>query len=137
MLLESLFTQKRRPRRRRGFNAASINRLTNDWLTAIVSADEEARRSLRRLRARSRELWMNNDYAVKFLGLLQNNVVGPQGIMPQMVIAEGRPTKEQPTPPRDKFAEVVIEREFKRWTKMENASASGDMSFRDQQRLFI
>lgn len=137
MILESLFNQPKSKSRRRGFNAASLSRLTTDWLTQIVSADEEARRSLRKLRARARELWMNNDYVVKYLGLLQNNVVGPMGIMPQMVITEGRPTKDQPQPVRDKFAEVVIEREFKRWAKKENASVSGDMSFRDQQRLFI
>ena len=56
MILESLFTQPKSKRRRRGFNAASLSRLTTDWLTQIVSADEEARRSLRKLRARAREL---------------------------------------------------------------------------------
>lgn len=136
MILESLF-KNTRPRRRRGYNAASINRLTNDWLTNIVSADEEARRSLRKLRARSRELWMNNDYAGKFLKLLKDNVVGSRGILPQLVIEETPATTQNPKPPRDKFAEGVIEREFKRWTKKENASASGDMTFRDQQLLFI
>ena len=139
MLLEILFSSqpRARKRRRRGFAGGAVNRLTADWLTAIVSADEEARRSLRKLRARSRELWMNNDYTVKFLSLLTNNIVGPRGIWPQLKIEEARPTKDNPKPPRDRFAEAVIEREFKRWGKKANASATGDMSFRDQQRLFI
>lgn len=136
MLFENLFAPRSRPRRR-GYAAAAFNRLTSDWAISIISADAEARRSLRTLRARSRELWMNNDYMLKFLGLLKNNVIGPVGIFPQMHIINAPPTKGDPKPERDKFAEGVIEREFRKWAKKENCSASGDMSFYDMQRLLM
>lgn len=136
MLFESLGRQPRR-RPRRTYQAAAVNRLTADWLTTILSADEEARRSLRTLRARSRQLWMNNDYAKGFLRRLQINVVGPQGIFPQLMINDTPPTVQNPKPPRDRFAEGLIEREFKKWGKKESASVTGDQSIRDLQKLYL
>ena len=55
------------PIQKRNFAGAAINRLTNDWLSPITSADQEIRSSLSRLRSRCRELERNNDYVRRFL----------------------------------------------------------------------
>src|SRR5688500_1497323 len=62
---------------RRGFKAANVNRLTQDWNTLSTSTRYEAYRNLRRLRARSRELGRDNSYFKKFLSMVRNNVAGP------------------------------------------------------------
>ena len=42
--------------RARMFGGAQSNRLTNDWVTSVTSADQEIKGSLKRLRSRSRQL---------------------------------------------------------------------------------
>lgn len=74
----------------RRFQAARIDRLAADWLTTTNSINEELRQDLDRLRARGRDLVNNNDYATKFMGMVQDNIVGPSGVRLQMRV-EDRP----------------------------------------------
>lgn len=64
-----------------GFQAARINRLTGDWAAWSRSADQELFTDLRILRARSRQLAINNPLAARYLQLLRQNIVGPEGIL--------------------------------------------------------
>lgn len=68
--------------RGRSYAGTEVGRLTADWgfLATIKSADEEIRGNIRLARARSRELCRNNSYMHKFLEILENNVIGPNGI---------------------------------------------------------
>ena len=45
---------------KRTYAAAMINRLTQDWFTQILSADQELKTDLRRLRGASRSLVRDN-----------------------------------------------------------------------------
>jgi capsid protein len=64
---------------RRRFEGAVVDRLTSSWMTTNVAIDDELRRDLDKLRARSRDLFKNNEHAAKFARLVRNNVVGPEG----------------------------------------------------------
>ena len=79
-LLDRLFGRKRK---KRSYEASGVGRLLQNWTTAIKTPDEELRTSLRNLRARSRELSINNDYARKFFEMLKTNVIGAHGIVLQ------------------------------------------------------
>jgi len=62
-----------------GFKGAEFNRLTLDWNSSRVPADDEIRHVMGRLRARARDLSRNNPYVRQYLNLLRVNVVGPEG----------------------------------------------------------
>ena len=79
-IIDKIGNRDAAPARRRGYDAAKINRLTGDWLGTIKSADADIRYSLKVLRGRSRELVLNNDYARKFMKLCDTNIAGPAGI---------------------------------------------------------
>lgn len=65
------------------------NRLTSDWILASIrSADQEIRGDLITLRARSRELVRNNDTASRYKGLVEENVVGDEGIRLQSQVKD-------------------------------------------------
>lgn len=62
------------------YAGASLTRLNADWIGTLLSPDQEKRTSLKRMRARCRQLANNNDYAAKFISLCGQNVIGPNGI---------------------------------------------------------
>ena len=65
------------------YAAAQIGRLTASMATYSLSANQEIYRSLRTMRARSRELARDNAHAKKFLQMVETNVIGPEGVMLQ------------------------------------------------------
>lgn len=121
----------RRTARQRAYAAAKINRLTSGWVTQPLTEDAELRRSLKTLRARSRELAENNDYLQKFLSLLDANVVGPRGIVLQNKSVR-ETTGEFDTPVND-----AVEAAWEQWGQMANASVEGMRSWLDLQRLIL
>jgi capsid protein len=68
---------------KRRFQAARVDRLSAEWIGTYASINEELRGDLDRLRARARELRNNNDYARKFCGMVETNMVGPAGFVMQ------------------------------------------------------
>lgn len=110
----------------RGYNAAKIDRLTADWKPGLLSADGAIRYALKTLRARARDLVINNDYARKYLKLCVCNIVGPAGITLQNKAKDGNIL--------DKVANSRIEAQWERWGK--NCTTDG-MSWLDLQRLVI
>lgn len=106
----------------RRFAAARVDRLTADWLTTQASINQELRQDLDRLRARGRELANNNDYARKFRGMVENNIVGPEGFTLQARVLDmpGKP---------DRLANMAIETGFAEWSAA--CDVTGKMSFRD------
>lgn len=119
-------SQRRRPLQPvvlRRFDAARVDAITSDWWTANASINEELRSDLDRLRARARDLSKNNDYARKFIGLAQNNIVGPEGFRLQSRVLDdtGR------TP--DRQVNNAIEAAFADWAR--SAGITGTMSLRD------
>ena len=113
-LLDRLFGRKRK---KRSYEASGVGRLLQNWTTAIKTPDEELRTSLRNLRARSRELSINNDYARKFFEMLKTNVIGANGIVMQSKAKRLDGTFDRQDNER-------IEKAFKRWGHKELAIKS-------------
>ena len=106
----------------RAFHGARIDRFSADWFATSASINHELRGDLDRLRARGRDLAKNNDYARKFVGMCQNNIIGPGGIRYQARVedAPGRP---------DEVANDALERAWAEWQTV--ADVAGRQHFRD------
>jgi lambda family phage portal protein len=113
---------------RRGFDAAKVDRLTGRWATTGTAIDEELRGQLDPLRARSRDLFKNNEYAAKFGRSVRNNVVGTEGFTLQARVMD------QPKKP-DALANAAIESAWWRWMRPGNCDITGKYSFNDLMRV--
>jgi len=72
--------RKQKPARKKGFEAAQATRLLASWSRDSQSMNAQLKMELRPLRARSRDLCNNNDYAKGFLTEVKSNVIGPKGV---------------------------------------------------------
>lgn len=115
----------------RTYKAASSTTQNSDWSMAQTSANAELRRSLRALRSRARELRRNNGLFKRFVWMMGQNVVGPEGFTLSDII-DGDDENDADI----RLNEQVI-KAFNDWSKPENASTSGKMSWADQQKLAI
>ena len=114
----------------RSFDIARVDRLTSSFLAPISTGDAELRNALAVARARSRELERNNDYAKKFLGMCEINVVGRSGFTLKNLAKD-------PNGKLDKTANDQIEWEWWRWGRKGNCTVDGKLSFLGVQKLFI
>ena len=114
----------------RYFEMAKTGRLTASWTIGSASIDSEIYHGLNAMRARSRDLWANNEYMARWLSLLKNNVIGPRGVRLQMRVREddGRP---------DEMANRLIEEAWADFTRMGQCDTTGKLSFTDCERLFL
>src|SRR4030042_2088196 len=131
--LKHIFYNKMRQKgwyRISNYEAAKVTRLTYDWPTSITSPATVLRSSLRTLRARSRSLAINNDYAKGFLGLVGKHVAGPEGIKLQnkAKLIDGT---------LDKGANDKIEESWNKFCKRGNFEVTGKMDSVEADRLFI
>lgn len=112
-LLPARFRQDKAPAapHRRAFEAARFDRLTSGWLASSSSLDADLRAGLDTMRARSREMVQNNEYAVRFLAMLRANIIGPQGFR-LIARVENAPGKA------DNLANDSIEWAWWRWSQM-------------------
>lgn len=112
----------------RRFNAAVHDRLTASWLATNNAIDKELRRDLDQLRARSRDLFKNNEYAKRFGRMVRNNVVGAQGftLMSAASDINGSP---------DRAANAAIELAWLRQCRPGNFEVTGKLSGEDSWRL--
>lgn len=115
--------------RRRRFDAAVNNRLTNDWVAPVTSINAELRQGLRTMRARARELGHNDPYMKKFLSMMRCNIVGPRGIRLQVRAAKGDGL--------DSVLNTQVETAFKRWAHKEFCTASQKLTWLDAQNLAV
>lgn len=122
-----------KPRRKRSYPGAEINRLTNDWQGANTSADQEIWSARRMLIYRCRQLERENDYVRRYLKLAENNVLGAYGIGLQMKIRESPKTGA----PYDTLANDAIERAWHEWGKKRTASINGRYSWCRIERLIL
>jgi lambda family phage portal protein len=115
---------------KRAYSGAGTGRLYSSWTTTNQSSDAELRFDLTALRARSRELERNNDYAKKFLRMVRTNVVGQNGIrlQSQVVNEKGEP---------DRIARDKIEESWINWGSKGICDVTGELNFRDIQKMAI
>ena len=118
--------------RMRNYDAARIDRLSQSFLAPISTGDVEIRNSLQIIRARSRELERNNDYAKKFINMCKVNVVGKTGF-----ILQNKARDPGPNGKPDKMANDIIESEWQKWGKKGNCTVDGQVSWLGEQELFI
>lgn len=125
---DRLMTARRQAQRM--YQAGKSDRLTGNWPTMPLPADEVVRRNQRVLVARSREQGANNDYARKFLKLCQRNIVGPRGVQLQ---AEPRGRDGA----IDNDTADAVEAAWRRWGKPENCDVTGRNSWRAIQNACV
>lgn len=115
----------------RRFDAARTDRLAGSWRGHVASADAELRQVLHVLRSRARDAEQNNDYMRRYLGLLEDRVVGAPGMRLQMDVRE-------PNGSRDTAANSLIEDAFCRWgMRREWCSVDASLTWWQVQRLWV
>ncbi|WP_299077919.1 phage portal protein [uncultured Paraglaciecola sp.] len=111
----------------RGFAAAKTDDLTYNFAGSYLSVNEELRHGLRSIRAKSRQLFMDNDYAKKFGHMCKSNIVGVNGI-----VLQARAKNNGVLDERDNAA---IEAGWKEWCKPKNCTTTGRHSWKDVQNI--
>lgn len=115
---------------RRGFEAAKIGRLNAGWTTEDLSLNHNVLRDLRVLRARSRQMARDNDYAKHFLRMVKTNVVGHAGVQLQVhALRDDRTIDEQDS--------QLLEQAFAEFSRPGNFEVTGKLARADWERLFI
>ena len=110
------------PAHKRAFAAAQLSRLTDSWRATQQTISEELRGDLDRLRQRARNLENDNDFALRYLEMVETNIVGETG--PRLVsLAENRPGDP------DQLARTAIEQAYRAWGKRGVCEVSGQLSF--------
>ncbi len=127
---EAVETPLKMPRARRSFDAATIDRLTADWFGSNSSADTEISSNVRTLRNRSRDLERNNEYAVRYLTLLDNNVLGADGVGAQFKALDKFGNL-------DKLDNQAIQKGWEEWKKREFCTMSGALCWREVEGLTL
>ena len=105
----------------RAFAAAKLNRLTASWRLTAETIDDEIRNDLDALRHRSRTLEGDNDFARRYLDLVETNLIGEAA--PRLVSlvdnAPGNP---------DTGARAAIVRAWAEWGRTGTCEVSGQYS---------
>jgi lambda family phage portal protein len=125
------FRRKARPRSARSFfPAAAINRLTLDFLSPLLSADEALRYDLRTLRDRARALERGNPHYRALLLQIEKNVIGSNGVGLQSKVkfVNGRP---------DTRSNTIIETEWWNWGKKPYTTLNRRLTWHGVQRLAL
>ncbi|MEI4262796.1 phage portal protein [Roseovarius sp. D0-M9] len=115
---------------KRLFDAGASDRLTGNWSTTPLTADDVVRRNQRVLVARSREQAANNDHAKAFLRMARQNIIGPRGVQLQA-------QAKDPSGTLDRSANDAIERAWAEWSKAANCDVTGRLPLRQIQGLAV
>ena len=126
----------------KAYKSGEIDRLTASFRTSSFTADEHLRLTLRNMRARSRQLCMNDPYAKRFLSLLVTNVVGEQGIRLQnqamQVDLSGKKDRNgRPIMVFDIGANEAIENAWEDWGTEGICDVTGEHSFIDLMGMIV
>lgn len=116
-----------KPFKKRGYAAANAGRLFTDFGTTSASADAELKPALAAIRARSRDLVRNNEYARRYVQLIRNNVVGDRGFRLQV--------KARDNGVLDLGGNQAVENAWAEWCRTGNCTVDGRLSFLDCQKL--
>ena len=114
---------------KRMYAAANTGRLNGDWSALNTSADSEIVTSLRLLRARSRELVRDNEYASNAVRIVQNNVIGCGiGLQATVMNASGK---------LQDSINTAIENAWIDWTDRKICHTGGLLGFADIERMVV
>jgi lambda family phage portal protein len=114
---------------KRMYAGAAISRLESDWNVLNTSADSEIITSLRVLRARSRALIRDNEYAKAAVRIIKNNVVGSGiGVQAQVKTGGGKLLTN---------VNDAIESAWDDWCDKDTCDPAGKLCFQDMERLIM
>lgn len=116
-------------------DAGKTDTLTAGWQSFNYSPDSIIYGHMERVRARSRQLEMNDPYVKRFLRLADENVVGSRGINLKMRVIER--FESDGSIVQDERANSMIETAWKRWGKRRTASRDKMDSFVSIQKLAL
>lgn len=118
------------PVRKRQYMAANSGRLLADFVGSERSADAEIEPALSRMRARTRDLARNNEYARRYLDLMKTNIVGDRGftLQSKAMDSAGR---------LDADGNTRLEAAWRDWGRLGNPTVDGRLSWIDAQRLAV
>ena len=121
---------QRRDEYQRQWIGAKSSRLFADWTIPADDINDELERAIAPVRGRARELEQNNDLARRYLQLVETHTVGPSGMTLQVrgELSNGKP---------DARGNDRIERAFRRWGEKGSCEVTGQLSWRDLERLII
>lgn len=108
--------------RRNIYDGAKVDRLTADWGTTPLTADQVIDRNLRALVARSRQQAASNDYMASFLRLCVQNIVGSRGVVLQAQAKDANGTL-------DRRANEALEAWWRSWGG-KSCDVTGRQTFR-------
>ena len=114
---------------KRAYDAAKRSRLTSDFNPGASMIDRDIFTALPSIRSRARELVQNDPFAKRAIRLYQVNIVGPYGFRLEIEIEDPTYLEEQDI--------KKIKTGMKDWSRKENCTVTGRMSFRAVQRLAI
>ncbi|KQV51351.1 phage portal protein [Duganella sp. Root336D2] len=115
--------------RKRQYAGAAMGRSASDWNVLNTSADSEIITSLRTLRARSRELCRDNEYAKAAKRIIVNNVIGTGVGMQAQVSTAGKKLIGR--------INQAIEDEYTDWSDKDTCDPAGKLHFPDMERLIL
>lgn len=115
---------------KRKFEAARPSNIAAGFtaMGGMRSAHEDLRWDLRGLIAHSRQQAQNNDYMKHYLGLVRNNVIGPDGVRMQNKARLSNDTL-------DKDANRKIEAAWEAWGRMGVPNLEGTLSWKGMQSV--
>lgn len=111
---------------KRGFKGAVSNSLTNDWAFSPIQINNELRKSGEKLRARSRDMALNNPVFKRYLDMRVRNIVGNHGIKLQMKVREQDGSA-------DDNANRIIESAWMQWGEKGVCTVDGKMTWQGVQ----
>ena len=113
----------------RTYAGAEVSRLTADWNPINTSADSELVTSIRLLRARSRQLVRDNEYAKNCVRIVMNNVVGTGiGLQARVETADGKLIGR---------INDQIEAAWATWCAADTCHTAGKLHFSDLERAIV
>ena len=122
------FSRKPRRARNSGFAAADVSRLTASLKSESEFINRTLRYQLRMLRARSRQLAMNNAYGKRFAQMVVENICGPTPFILQSKIKTARGKQ-------DDMANVRVEAAWKSWSRKGQCEVTGQWSLGAMLRM--
>jgi lambda family phage portal protein len=119
----------------KAYLGGETNRHTYSWTTYKYTSDEIIEKYYEKLVARSCEQCMNNPYARRFLILLKNKIIGPEGIRLVAQSFDVQMKKGKPDKVLDAAANQAIETAWEEWGK--KADVTGKYTWKQIQDLVI
>lgn len=132
------FEQSAKPQFKfRNFNAARTDRFTASWLSSDVAINALLKSQLAIMRARSRFLTRNTPIGRRFITLVKNNIVGPDGIRVQSRAGDYATEGGKQVWKLDQLANDAIEEHLKIWSRKEHCDVTGQYDLEELCRMWV